>query len=134
MKTINVPDLVIDFYEYEFDNNIKSFKISKINKVNVSFKITGKWYRLFIYVEGVFTGRYLNLISARELDNYSVRYEIGIAYRNYLNGLFYDVPDVIETSNTPQTEIPGLNRFVEKQISVIKKYSSRDELSNLKLV
>jgi hypothetical protein len=135
--TLHIPDLVIDFYQYEFNNETRKFDIIAVNKVNVSFVQTSKWHKFYININNKFTGRYLNLISLGEVENYSIRHEIGVAYKNYLENKILDhghKKDENNIINIPKTELTRIKNLFKYYINPIHKYSSRDELTLLNLM
>lgn len=137
LAIVKNPTLNVNFYEYEFDNELKKFKVSAIKNVELSFIQTSNWYKLYILVNGQFTGRYLNLVSANSVEYYSLRKEIGLAYRNYKMNKFVPLPKnkiLGKDIFVPESEKTMVNRVIFKHLIHINKFNSRDELTELGLI
>jgi len=131
----SIDDIYVEFYYYNFNNETKKFNVSHIDIIKISFIQTNKWYKFYIFVNDVFTGRYLNLISINSIDYYSIRTEIGIAYKNFIDGIFYEQGNINnKIVNIPVSEKIMVENLFKNYIYPIKKYNRRDELTKLNLI
>jgi len=133
---INLLDITVDFYYYEYNNNI--YTVSKIETITVSLIQKNKWYDYYILINNIYTGVDLNFISINSAQGYSPRKQIGVAYHNYIiNNI--PIEDTIINKNNKLATIPynskGLFKtLLKNNIYSIHKYCDRDELTELNLI